>query len=143
MQQLTPRLPRPVQAKDRHLIEAVTYRLGDHTTADDASRYRSAEEVQEHWKEEPLARLRTYLVKRFNWSKAQEEEVTSECNQRVDAAIERYLEITPRAPETMFDISMPSCPASTPASVRKLRTRMPEVNVGRVYQFSARACVGG
>jgi pyruvate dehydrogenase E1 component alpha subunit len=31
------------------LIEAVTYRLGDHTTADDASRYRSADEVQEHW----------------------------------------------------------------------------------------------
>ena len=45
------------------LIEAVTYRLGDHTTADDASRYRSADEVQEHWKEEPLARLRAYLVK--------------------------------------------------------------------------------
>ena len=44
------------------LIEAVTYRLGDHTTADDASRYRPAEEVQEHWKEEPIARLRTYLV---------------------------------------------------------------------------------
>jgi 2-oxoisovalerate dehydrogenase E1 component alpha subunit len=40
------------------LIEAVTYRLGDHTTADDASRYRSADEVQEHWKEEPFARLR-------------------------------------------------------------------------------------
>jgi 2-oxoisovalerate dehydrogenase E1 component alpha subunit len=85
------------------LIEAVTYRLGDHTTADDASRYRSAEEVQEHWKEEPLTRVRTYLVKRFNWNKAQEEEVTSECNRRVDAAIERYLEIAPRAPETMFD----------------------------------------
>jgi 2-oxoisovalerate dehydrogenase E1 component alpha subunit len=85
------------------LIEAVTYRLGDHTTADDASRYRSAEEVQEHWKEEPLTRVRTYLVKRFNWNKAQEEEVTSECNRRVDAAIERYLEIASRAPETMFD----------------------------------------
>jgi len=90
-------------SKGPHLIEAVTYRLGDHTTADDASRYRSAEEVQEHWKEEPLARLRTYLVKRFNWSKTQEEEVTTDCSRRVDTAIERYLEITPRAPETMFD----------------------------------------
>jgi pyruvate dehydrogenase E1 component alpha subunit len=85
------------------LIEAVTYRLGDHTTADDASRYRSADEVREHWKEEPLARLRAYLVKCFNWNKAQEEEVTSECNQRVDAAIEGYLKTAPRAPETMFD----------------------------------------
>src|SRR5215469_5957612 len=85
------------------LIEAVTYRLGDHTTADDASRYRSADEVQEHWKEEPLARLRAYLVRCFNWNKVQEEEVTTECNQRVDAAIERYLKTAPRAPETMFD----------------------------------------
>jgi hypothetical protein len=44
------------------LIEAVTYRLGDHTTADDAARYRPPEEVQVHWKEEPIARLRTYVV---------------------------------------------------------------------------------
>jgi 2-oxoisovalerate dehydrogenase E1 component alpha subunit len=85
------------------LIEAVTYRLGDHTTADDASRYRSAEEVQEHWKEEPIARLRTYLVNRFNWSKTQEEEAASECEERVDAAIKRYLATEPRPPETMFD----------------------------------------
>src|SRR6266853_1594518 len=44
------------------LIEAITYRLGDHTTADDAGRYRPPEEVQGHWKEEPIVRLRAYLV---------------------------------------------------------------------------------
>jgi len=85
------------------LIEAVTYRLGDHTTADDASRYRSAEEVQERWKEEPIARLRTYLVSRMSWNKVEEEKVTHECEERVDAAIKRYLAIGPRPPETMFD----------------------------------------
>jgi 2-oxoisovalerate dehydrogenase E1 component alpha subunit len=85
------------------LIEAVTYRLGDHTTADDASRYRLAEEVQERWKEEPIARLRTYLVSRMSWNKAEEEKVTHECEERVDAAIKRYLAIGPRPPETMFD----------------------------------------
>jgi 2-oxoisovalerate dehydrogenase E1 component subunit alpha len=85
------------------LIEAVTYRLGDHTTADDASRYRSAAEVQERWKEEPIARLRTYLVSLMNWDKAKEERVAGECEQNVDAAIERYLATGPRPPETMFD----------------------------------------
>ena len=85
------------------LIEAVTYRLGDHTTADDASRYRSTEEVQERWKEEPIARLRTYLVSRMSWSKPEEEKVTNECEERVDAAIKRYLATVPRPPETMFD----------------------------------------
>jgi pyruvate dehydrogenase E1 component alpha subunit len=85
------------------LIEAVTYRLGDHTTADDASRYRSTEEVQQRWKEEPIARLRNYLVSRMNWSKADEEKIATESEQKVTAAIERYLAIGPRPPETMFD----------------------------------------
>jgi len=85
------------------LIEAVTYRLGDHTTADDASRYRSTEEVQQRWKEEPIARLRNYLVSRMNWSKADEEKITTECEQKVAAAIEHYLATSPRLPETMFD----------------------------------------
>src|SRR5262249_43943989 len=44
------------------LSGAVTSRLGDHTTADDAARYRPPEEVQARWKEEPIARLRSYLV---------------------------------------------------------------------------------
>jgi 2-oxoisovalerate dehydrogenase E1 component alpha subunit len=85
------------------LIEAVTYRLGDHTTADDASRYRSAEEVKERWREEPIVRLRAYLVKYMNWSKADEESIGGECERRVDAAIERYLATSPRPPESMFD----------------------------------------
>jgi 2-oxoisovalerate dehydrogenase E1 component alpha subunit len=85
------------------LIEAVTYRLGDHTTADDASRYRPAEEVKEHWKEEPIARLRAYLGSRMNWSKADEESIATECEQRVDAAIEHYLASEPRPPQSMFD----------------------------------------
>jgi pyruvate dehydrogenase E1 component alpha subunit len=85
------------------LIEAVTYRLGDHTTADDASRYRTADEVQARWKEEPIARLRTHLVSRKAWGKAEEEELSRQCQERVDAAIARYLATEPRAPETMFD----------------------------------------
>jgi len=89
--------------KGPRFIEAVTYRLGDHTTSDDASRYRSAEEVQAHWKEEPIARLRTYFVRQKMWSKADEEQLAAECHERVEAAVERYLATSPRRPETMFD----------------------------------------
>ena len=85
------------------LIEALTYRLGDHTTADDAARYRPPEEVQARWKEEPIARLRAYLVSQKAWGKAEEEQLSAECQQRVEAAVERYLATGPRAPETMFD----------------------------------------
>jgi pyruvate dehydrogenase E1 component alpha subunit len=43
------------------LIEAVTYRIGAHSTADDATRYRSASEV-DHWRSlDPLARFRRSL----------------------------------------------------------------------------------
>jgi len=59
--------------------------------------------VQARWKEEPIARLRTFLVSRNAWGKAQEEELAAECQQRVEAAVERYLAIGPRPPETMFD----------------------------------------
>ena len=85
------------------LIEALTYRLSDHTTADDAARYRPSEEVQARWKEEPIARLRAYLVSQKAWGKAQEEELAAECQKKIEAAIERYLASSARAPETMFD----------------------------------------
>jgi pyruvate dehydrogenase E1 component alpha subunit len=84
-------------------IEALTYRLSDHTTADDAARYRSPEEVQARWREEPIARLRAYLVSKQAWGKSQEEELVADCQRQVDAAVERYLATTPRPPETMFD----------------------------------------
>ena len=89
--------------KGPRLVEAVTYRLGDHTTADDAARYRPPEEVQARWKEEPIARLRAYLVSQKAWGKAEEEQLSAECQTRIEAAVERYLATGPRAPETMFD----------------------------------------
>jgi 2-oxoisovalerate dehydrogenase E1 component alpha subunit len=85
------------------LIEALTYRLGDHTTADDAARYRPPEEVQAHWKEEPIARLRTYLVAQKAWSKSEEEQLAADCQIEVEAAVERYLAIPAREPASMFD----------------------------------------
>jgi pyruvate dehydrogenase E1 component alpha subunit len=90
-------------SKGPRLIEAVTYRLGDHTTADDAARYRPPEEVQAHWKEEPIARLRAYLASAKVWGKAEEEALSAECQSQVEAAVERYLATPARAPETMFD----------------------------------------
>src|ERR1700756_2441309 len=65
------------------LIEALTYRLGDHITSDDASRYRSADEVQAHWKEEPITRLRTYLVGQKMWTKTDEEQLFSRRPERI------------------------------------------------------------
>ncbi len=86
-----------------HLIEALSYRLGDHTTVDDASRYRSDEEVSAHWKEEPIARLRVYLTEAGHWTKADEEALIVACAEEVEAAVEAYLATPPQPPESLFD----------------------------------------
>jgi len=43
------------------LIEAFTYRMGAHTTTDDPTRYRLADEVEQWRQRDPLARVETYL----------------------------------------------------------------------------------
>jgi len=43
------------------LIEALTYRMGAHTTTDDPTRYRSAAEVEEWRLKDPIARLGKHL----------------------------------------------------------------------------------
>ena len=108
--------------KGPRLIEAITYRLGDHTTADDAARYRSTAEVQARWKEEPIARLRAYLVGRKAWGKAEEEQLARDCQQRVETAVGRYLATPPRPPESIFDhlyAELPSVYAGQRAAMRK------------------------
>lgn len=94
------------------LVEAVTYRLGDHTTADDASRYRDDAEVSGHWAEEPVARLRQYLSAERAWSPQDEEQLLASCAAEVEAAAERYLATPPAPPEAMFDHLYATLPAS-------------------------------
>jgi pyruvate dehydrogenase E1 component alpha subunit len=85
------------------VIEAVTYRLSDHTTADDARRYRADAEVKEAFAKEPLKRLRAYLVARGAWSETQEAAWKLDCEKRVDAEIDAYLEVKSQPVEAMFD----------------------------------------
>lgn len=85
------------------LVEAVTYRLSDHTTADDASRYRDDADVSLHWAEEPVLRLRKHLANMHGWTKQDEEALIADCTAQVDAAVEAYLATPPLPPEAMFD----------------------------------------
>jgi len=93
-----------------HLIEALTYRLGDHTTADDASRYRSGSEVSARWAEEPIARLRNHLVAQGMWGKADEERLLAEITLTIERAAETYLATMPQATEAMFDFMYHNLP---------------------------------
>lgn len=86
-----------------HLIETLTYRMSDHTTADDATRYRAAEEVERHRDLDPLKRVRAYLQRHGLWMAADEEALAAECGERIDAAVRDYLATPPREPASMFD----------------------------------------
>jgi pyruvate dehydrogenase E1 component alpha subunit len=94
------------------LIEALTYRLSDHTTADDATRYRSPDEVAEAWKRDPIVRLRTYLAAAGAWNKAAEDALLKDCNEQVQAAAQAYLDTPPPRAEQMFDHLYAQLPAA-------------------------------
>ncbi|MDX6748459.1 pyruvate dehydrogenase (acetyl-transferring) E1 component subunit alpha [Geminicoccaceae bacterium 1502E] len=94
------------------LIEALTYRLSDHTTADDARRYRDDKEVSERWKAEPVGRLRGFLVAREWWSKGDEEKMLAECAREVDAAAEAYLARSDQPATAMIDHVFAELPAA-------------------------------
>lgn len=105
-------LDRARRGRGATLIECVTYRLSDHTTADDARRYRTDADVSMHWRGEPVARLRAYLVARKLWGKEQELELLSSCGREVEAEVAAYL-ATPPAPATdMFDHLYATLPPS-------------------------------
>jgi len=85
------------------IIECLTYRLADHTTADDSSRYRESDEVSRQWQNDPIARLRRYLTQTHNWRADEEQAIIQSCNAAVDAAAQEYLDTPPQSVETMFD----------------------------------------
>ncbi|MEA3640570.1 MAG: pyruvate dehydrogenase (acetyl-transferring) E1 component subunit alpha [Lamprobacter sp.] len=68
------------------LIECVTYRLSLHTTADDPSRYRSEEEVQEWERREPLPRIQRYLKERGILDEDGLEALENEISEQIDEA---------------------------------------------------------
>ena len=85
------------------VVELVTYRLSDHTTADDARRYRDDAEVKSAWLRDPLTRLRRYLESCQAWSDRAEGEWKVECGRLVDIEVDAYLESRAQPVASMFD----------------------------------------
>jgi pyruvate dehydrogenase E1 component alpha subunit len=85
------------------VIEALSYRLSDHTTTDDATRYRSEEEVAAAWKLEPLIRMRKLLTERGVLDEAREQAMKTEYSREVEAAVQEYLATPKQSTDAMFD----------------------------------------
>ncbi|WP_304985751.1 pyruvate dehydrogenase (acetyl-transferring) E1 component subunit alpha [Coxiella-like endosymbiont] len=102
------------------LIEAITYRLCDHTTADDKSRYTPSEELKIAWKREPIARLGYYLESQGLWSRNQETELQMELANEVDQIVKEFLNKPLPKPTDMFDYLY----AELPKSLKKQRNEL-------------------
>ncbi|HEX4869504.1 MAG TPA: pyruvate dehydrogenase (acetyl-transferring) E1 component subunit alpha [Moraxellaceae bacterium] len=96
-------LARARAGKGPTLVEGVTYRLCDHTTADDMSRYADPARREQARAHEPLLRLRALLEREGGWSAAREEALAQEHRARIDAAEADYLATPAPTPTDMFD----------------------------------------
>jgi pyruvate dehydrogenase E1 component alpha subunit len=106
------------------LIEAVTYRLGDHTTADDASRYRPEEELEEWEGRDPILRLRRYLVVQGLWDDDQETVLLEEASSWVDGQVKALEEMEPQEPEEIFTSMYAALP---PHVIEQMQSLLEEV----------------
>jgi pyruvate dehydrogenase E1 component alpha subunit len=96
-------LARATEGGGPTLIEALTYRMGGHSTNDDPNAYRGSDALTPWAERDPLARVRRYLERHGEWSERQEEEVVSSLVERYRAAV-TIAEKAPRPRlESMFD----------------------------------------
>ncbi|MCL5095042.1 MAG: pyruvate dehydrogenase (acetyl-transferring) E1 component subunit alpha [Candidatus Marsarchaeota archaeon] len=84
------------------LIEAITYRLGVHTTSDDPTKYRDENEVNEWKLKEPLIRLNKFLVKKQLWDNEKQKAMELEFSKTIDEAVEKAESFKPD-PKSMFE----------------------------------------
>lgn len=95
------------------VIECISLRLCDHTTADDATRYRPEGELDDGWTKEPIIRLRKYLESKGVWGQEDEETMLEELAQQVQDAVDNYLNTPTEPSEAMFDYLYAELPERT------------------------------
>lgn len=92
------------------LIEALTYRLCDHTTADDATRYQPQNEVEEAKLKEPISRFKHYLEQQQLWDEQQEIILAKDCAQLVQQEVDDYLNRPSQTIDSAFDYHFKELP---------------------------------
>jgi len=112
-------------ARDEHkptMIEAITYRMGDHTTADDARRYRDPKDLEIWEKRDPIVRTRKYLMDRDLLDEKQDEEIYARAKQTVNDVVKRAEDIETPKTTDMFDYMYDEIPEELQVQRRTMRT---------------------
>src|SRR3989338_3260935 len=85
------------------LIECVTYRLADHTTADDATKYRNDAEVKAWEKKDPIIRMERYLLANNTMSEGEFQAISEEARKDVDKSVADAEAVPKQKPEDIFN----------------------------------------
>jgi len=92
------------------LIEAVTYRMGFHTTSDDATKYRSEAEVKEWEQKDPIRRFRTYLSNKGLLDENFEKLIQAKAEEDVEKAVTEAESLPPASPADVFAFTFKEIP---------------------------------
>ncbi len=85
------------------MIEAITYRIGPHSSSDDPTKYRDKKEVEGWMKKDPIKRMRGYLIRKSFWNEEKEKELIGEIDAEIRSAV-KVAERTGKPPiETIFE----------------------------------------
>lgn len=115
------------------LIEAVTYRLSVHTTADDPTKYRSNEEVSKWEKLDPIPRYREYLVKRGVLNQKLIDEIEKDVLAEVAGAVERYEAHREVDPLACFDYMYKTLPDELIEQREEYKAALAREGVGKTH----------
>jgi pyruvate dehydrogenase E1 component alpha subunit len=85
------------------MIEALTYRIGPHSSSDDPTRYRSKDEVDTWTRRDPIERMRRYLELKGLWTKEKDEALRKELDDAIAETIRQVERAPPPPIESLFD----------------------------------------
>ena len=86
------------------LIEAITYRIGAHTTADDPTRYREAAEIEEWKRKDPITRFQRFLTSQGLLTDERNQQLIADVEAEINAAVTEAEAMPAPAPDGFFDI---------------------------------------
>jgi len=92
------------------VLECETYRMGHHTTADDATRYRDSMELETWKKKDPILRFKKYLESKKLWDDSKEATLLKDTAAMLQAEIEAYEKTPPPNPLNMFSDNYAAAP---------------------------------
>jgi len=103
-------------------IEAVTYRLADHTTADDARRYRDPKEVDAWTGKDPIIRLRAYLNGKGLWNDAKQATLEAAATEQANTVVQTAFDVPVPSTNDIFDFTYATLPKDLEEQKRTMRT---------------------